>query len=458
MNVLNNYYEEVANKWKSQKGIGSVYCLKPFSYYELAINIINKVLAKNKDSRIFIVTDCFNTRQSIVDIFYKNNIDKDTIKILSFDYINKRYNYNYDLIILIGINNYDSRIDYLKQCTKFILSIMTKTIIDSNNTNLLNNTLPIIITSISKEDAVKAKRFSPVEEHRIAIELDDNDKKEYDKQTAFINNSMNVIGNIENIKRIKCGDYKLNLSAAEVRHNIAKSNGWSENLDMSIPFNKQIDEIYNPNALLERVCTIYEIMKNRRDLVTDNKNKLPVILDIINRHPDKQFVIISKRGEFAAEITKYLNNNNIKCGDYHDNIESAIAVDDNSVPILIKSGKDKGKPKIVCSQAISSSNLRYYNDNRLTVLSTKNASLNKLNLACFGLIITSPLCDSVIDIRNKFKEIEFNTTPNLVYTIYCNSTIEAKSIAATKETPIYKVINETEKEILYDEESGDIIL
>lgn len=82
---------------------------------------------------------------------------------------------------------------------------------------------------------------------------------------------MNVIGNIENIKRIKCGDYKLNLSAAEVRYNIAKSNGWSENLDMSIPFNKQIDEIYNPNALLERVCTIYEIMKNRRDLVTDNK-------------------------------------------------------------------------------------------------------------------------------------------------------------------------------------------
>ena len=73
MNVLNNYYEEVANKWKSQKGIGSVYCLKPFSYSELAINIINKVLAKNKDSRIFIVTDCFNTRQSIIDAFYKNN-------------------------------------------------------------------------------------------------------------------------------------------------------------------------------------------------------------------------------------------------------------------------------------------------------------------------------------------------------------------------------------------------
>lgn len=56
---------------EKSKGIGSVYCLKPFSYSELAINIINKVLAKNKDSKIFIVTDCFNTRQSIVDIFIK---------------------------------------------------------------------------------------------------------------------------------------------------------------------------------------------------------------------------------------------------------------------------------------------------------------------------------------------------------------------------------------------------
>lgn len=38
---------------------------------------------------------------------------------------------------------------------------MTKTIIDSNNTNLLNNVLPIIVSNISKEDAVRAKRFSP---------------------------------------------------------------------------------------------------------------------------------------------------------------------------------------------------------------------------------------------------------------------------------------------------------
>ena len=66
---------------------------------------------------------------------------------------------------------------------------------------------------------------------------------------------------------------------------------------------------------------------------------------------------------------------------------------------------------------------------------------------------------------SKFKILLFLILPILVFVsndvhaqLRNKSTIEAKSIAATKETPIYKVINETEKEILYDEESGDIIL
>lgn len=458
MNDINKYYEEVADKWKQQKGIGSVYCYKPFSYSELTANIINKMLIKNKDYKIFIVVDNYNIRCNVIETFNKYNINTEKIKVLSTDYIKKGYNYNYDFIIIIGVNRFNDIVAYLKQCAKFILFIITEFVTKTNDIALLDRIMPLITTDISREDAIRAKRCTPVEEHRIAVELDDIDREEYNKQTSFINNSMSVIGNIENIKRIKIGDRKLNLSAAQVRENIAKENGWSEDLDMSIPFNKQIDAIYNPNSLLERVCTIYEIMKNRRDLVTDNKAKLPVILDIINKNPDKQFVIISKRGEFASTITKYLNDNNIKCGDYHDNIDKAIAVDDNNIPILVKSGKDKGKPKIVSYQAISSSNLRFYNVGRLSVLSTKNASLNKLDLACFALIVTSPLCDDIINIKCKFRNIEFDTTPNIIYNIYCNATIESKKVAGIIETPIYKIVNETEKELIVDESSGDIII
>ena len=36
----------------------------------------------------------------------------------------------------------------------------------------------------------------------------------------------------------------------------------------------QIDNIYNPNILFEKANTIYNITRERANLVTDNKNKL----------------------------------------------------------------------------------------------------------------------------------------------------------------------------------------
>lgn len=42
------------------------------------------------------------------------------------------------------------------------------------------------------------------------------------------------------------------MSGAEVRDKIARANGWSETLDMSVPFNKEVDSAYNPTLLYEK--------------------------------------------------------------------------------------------------------------------------------------------------------------------------------------------------------------
>ena len=269
---------------------------------------------------------------------------------------------------------------------------------------------------------------------------------------------MVIIGDIRNIDRIKHGDRQLGLSGAEVRDKIARSNGWSETLDMSIPFNKQIDSAYNPTLLYEKACTVYEVMRKRRDLVTDNEAKLSYILDIIKENTNKKFVIISKRGEFAALVTKYLNANGIKCGDYHDCIEKAVAVDDDGVPILIKSGTRKGEPKIIGSQAISTANLRRYISGDIQVLSTKNSSLNGLELACDAWIITSSLCEDIRTIKGRFADLHFTTNPNIIYNLYCSGTIEATAIDKVKGSAIHAIIEDTEKNLYVDENTGDIIL
>ena len=243
----------------------------------------------------------------------------------------------------------------------------------------VRNLLPNIAINTNVDNLQKtANIYSPVEEHRIGVYFDEEDKKEYDKQTDYINTSIKIFGELSNIEKCKNGDPTLNISAASFREQLARENGWSEELNTSIDFHKQIDDIYNPNTLYERACTFYTITKKRRDFVSDNNSKLDAILKICKDNPKKQILIISKRGEFAARVTKHLIANGVYCGDFHDCIEDTILRDEFGVPISIKSGKHKGEPKIIKSQAISSLNLRAFNDKALNVLSIKNSSNNGL--------------------------------------------------------------------------------
>lgn len=460
MNKLDNIYEDIALKWKNNKGIGSVYCINPLNYAKLTCNIIQKVLYKKEDSKIFIVVKDYNSRRDIVDILDKNKIDRKHISINSIDYIKVNYKYDYDLIIVANVNTFSNKLKYLKEHTRFMLMIMTVNNIYNYDIDEIHKLLPLINIENSTEEIKKINLCSPVKEIHIGVDLNNEDKNSYDKQSSYINNIMTIIDNVDNIKYIKYGNNKLNLSAAQVRYNIAKNNGWSENLDMNIEFNKQIDDAYNPNALLDKVNSLIELIKLRRNLATDNINKINKIIEILNteENKDKKFIIISKRGEFAANLTKELNNNNIKCGDYHDCIEDKMAVDNNGIPILIKSGPNKGQPKILKSKAISSLNLELYLNDNIQILSTKNSSLNGLNLVVDGMIITSPICEDIYSIKCRFDRIDFTNTPNIVYVLYSNSTIEQKQLLNRDRYSFVEIINETEKIISYDENSGDIIL
>ena len=458
MEVLDQFYETVINKWRNNKGKGTVHCNKPFSYATLAVFTIGKFAAKRPDASIFIVVQSFDMRRELISEFNKLNVDHSRITCVSQNYIKTGHNYNYDLVVLIDVTPL-SIIQMFCERSKFVMNILTSSkVLAPQTLSKVYIILPSINGEISVQQARNAMLCSPVEEHRVAVTISADDRAEYDKQSAYISNTMVIIGDIRNIDRIKHGDRQLGLSGAEVRDKIARSNGWSETLDMSIPFNKQIDSAYNPTLLYEKACTVYEVMRKRRDLVTDNEAKLSYILNIIKENTNKKFVIISKRGEFAALVTKYLNANGIKCGDYHDCIEKAVAVDDDGVPILIKSGTRKGEPKIIGSQAISTANLRRYISGDIQVLSTKNSSLNGLELACDAWIITSSLCEDIRTIKGRFADLHFTTNPNIIYNLYCSGTIEATAIDKVKGSAIHAIIEDTEKNLYVDENTGDIIL
>lgn len=447
------FIEDVVNGFQQHKGKASVYCYTKSIIPNLVNEIIVRFRRKHCTDQIFIVVDEYKTRQALLSIIIDENV-----KILSKDFIKKQYRYTYSLIVIIGVNDEFDIINLLSKESKFTLCVLTRNIMNTEFINNVRNILPNIETSIS-DNSVKLDRiYTPVEEIRCGVDLSDEDRELYDKYTEFINTSISIFGNLDNIEKCKIGDVKLNISGSEFRYQLAKENGWNEHLDTKIEFQKQIDEIYNPNILYERACTFYTIAKKRRDLVTDSKSKFKEILDICLENKDKQILIVSKRGEYAREVTKYLCENGILAGDYHDCIENMIAVDDNNIPILVKSGKNKGKPKIICSQSISSINSRRFNEQSINVLSIKNSSSNKLKTAVDLVILTSSLCD-IIDIKQRFTEIVFNGETTKVYKIFANNTIEYEKLNKEKESTLIKITNKYEENFIqFDENSGSIIL
>ena len=452
----------IIDGFQVQKGKMSFYCFDQEFIPEIIYNVIIPFHNKHPEQQIFIVVDCYNTRAAIMNYLKKKQeITSENgfnIKILSKDYINIRYHYNYKLIITVGVNDDFNIIKHLYDESKFTLCILTKNVMNNEFIYNVRNILPAIDIDNTAIDNAKARIYSPVEEYRVGVELSAKDKEAYDKFTDYINVSLSILGNLYNIERCKKGDDKLNISAAEFRTNLAKENGWNENLDTNVPFMKQIDDIYNPNIIYERACTFYSIAKNRRDLVSDNEAKFEAIKNICLEHKDKNILIVSKRAEYAAKITEYLQNNLIACGNYHDCLEDKIAVDEMGIPIVIKSGVNKGKPKIIGWQAQSSLNEKRFNAGVINVLSIKNASNPKLKIACDVVIFTSPLCDSIIDLKTRFADVIFNGVPTLTYKVYCRGTVENDKMIKDKSNPIIKIIDDTENSVSYDEISGDIVL
>lgn len=455
--------KDVINGFQNNKGFGSLYCFDNNIIPKLVFNVINKFNEKHKLAPILIVVEDYNRRINILNELKENNLNYENvfnIKILSNQYINTKYRYDYKLIITIGVNDDLELIKHLKDNSKFMLSILTKNIMDNDFIIDLRYILPNINVIFNDKESEHNRIYCPVKETQLSVKLNNDDRELYDKCTDFINKCIKVFGDIGTIEQCKNGNKNLNISSSEYRYALAKMNGWHEELDVNIEFQKQIDDIYNPNVLLEKASTFYTITKQRRDLISDNEAKLNCILNIIENNPNEKILIVSKRGEFAAKITNYLNNQygSIVCGDYHDNIEECVATNSDGSVILIKSGENKGKPKVLQAQAISSHNEKLYNANVFNVLSVKNSSNKKLKIDCSIIIFTSPICDNIFDFKTRFSNINITSKPNNIYKIYCENTIEKNIILKEKPNKLINIINENDKFIQYDEISGNIIL
>lgn len=450
------FIKEICLGFQKYRGKASAYCFPPFKAEEVIYNIIALYRRKRPDTQILIIVKDFISRLKLVEYLTITNIDMSNIKILSENYINKSIQYKNNIILMIDIFDIIT-IKQLECGSQFTFCLFTKNIMDNDFIISVRHILPEIIVSVTNTAALIDKASLPVKEERISVELTDEDRIEYDKCNKFINESITIFGSLENADKCRIGDVNNNISAATFREDLAYKNGWNSELDCTYEFNKQIDEIYNPNQLYQRACLLYNIISTRKNIITDCKNKLFAIDKIIDTNRDKKILIISKRGEFANLIYNHINNNALyKCGVCHDSIETQYMQDENGNIIRYKSGENKGKPKSFGATSISKFFLEQYNNNEINILSIKHNLDKNTQLNVDIIIFTSSLFGDIEEFIFKYPNIDISN-PIHIYKLYCNNTIEYSRLNA-KPIKSNVTIIEEEKNIEINSESGEIIL
>lgn len=449
-NVVEESYTRLINTWgsKQYKGIGTIHCVQPLQYTEIIKRVITLMRNKNPDINVFIAVGCWDQRNSIINALKENNISLGRITILTYTYVNSKYRYKYDISIVVGVNEWNHQTYTVFDNATFKLMLITKDAIDTVKLKEIYDNIPPINDSLSSSGINSVRALLPVEEHREQILfINREDITTYDEYTEFITQTIQVFGNLDNIKCARNGTQD-GRSAIQYITEIAEYNGWSANMDMTNPFSKQIDECYNPLVLAEKVKTFYNIVRERMLLCSDNVSKLNRIVELIKDNPNKRFLIISKRGEYAAAITKYINDSLGEiCGDYHDKIEDKVLVNSNGIPVLYKSGVHKGKPRIIKSKAISTLNLKAFNDGLLRVLSIKNNSAASLETSVDEWIITSPLCDTITELIYRYNNVTCNQSKLRVHKLYMAGTIEEASLKKEKLSANHEVIENVKCDI-----------
>jgi hypothetical protein len=457
-------YESTILKWRDNKGIGSIYLPQPLDVKHIIFEIIRRIYSKNDKANMIVVTDCIENKSDITR-YLNHHTDNEAIhrafenkclKVLTTEYARNVVTRSFDLVVFYAVNQYDLCMASLGYRAKFRLACFTDTPKDTFSI------YPIYpkIQGYDNSELVEISLASPVEETRVACIVTNPDEaklmNEYDE---YIQQSISIFGSIDYMNKAIFGDKENNTSSIAICSQIAANNGWSADLDMTIPFNTQIDSIFNPNNLHDRGKITYDVIRKRRELISGNSCKLDEILSIVQKHINKQILVISQNADFANAVCEYVNTNLgvVYAACSHDKLEPIQAVDEQGEPMVIKSGENRGKPKMLGTVAQSHANERLFRNGTIHLLSCSSAPNKELEASIDVLIITSPLCDSVNEYKYRLSKIKFVSNPNIVYRLYCKATFEYKRLSEEQIPNNFNIIVDDKYLSEVSENNGSII-
>lgn len=470
--TVDEIFLNAVESWRNNSGVGTMLCPAPLNNKVPLLLILQRIYSRSPTCSIIIIVRNFNERLDLIDFLtkqddeennneFKRLLDEKHIRIITIDFLNSgRWNSFAFLGILYNPENFDVSLRLWLDGCKFKLVILSK-ILDNQEDRLYLNKICPILNEFKQNEIDELRTCRPVEEMLVGVDIpsDSEDYKLLEFYNKEITTTLNIFDNFDNIKYARIGNPMTNESAMEICTKIAHNNGWSDSLDMSNEYNQMIDEVYNPNNLNDRAKKIYEIVRERAQIMTDYKGKLDKIYEICKEHENEKILIISRRGEFAATITAYLNNmfDNVVCGDYHNKVENVILRNPDGTPVLVKSGVNKGKPREIAYQAQMTLNQKKFNNGEINILSTSNSPDKNLTIDVDIIIITSPLCEDIKSYLYRLTKVNYRGDVIKLYTVFCKSTMEHKQLLE-KEVSVNHIIVNKDENMDISENNFDFVI
>ena len=455
-------HEKSVYQWRMNKGIGAFIIPAPLDVLRPLLMILPAMYNKSPTLVTNIIVADFVDKDKVTDYLlhksepvhsnvYSKLITEGFIKILTVGEATDIFSHLYPNLVVI-YNPKECLYCYIGLLDKAKFKLVLSSNLFTGKLEQLNNLVPRV-GSYTQASVDEIRSSRPVKEMLVPLVIDEDSslKKKLDYYNKEISTAIAIFGDFDTIKMARLGNSNTNSSSMAVCYNIARQNGWNENLDMTIQFNIEIDELYSPNALKERASGIYEIIRSRSLALASSDEKLSYILKIVEDNVDKNILIINKHGDFANEVTKYINDNihYNSCYNYHDKVENVPAIDDNGNEVLIKSGVNKGKPKMLGVKSQKNLAQKLMNKGAIHVLSTNAAPDKDLAVNIDVVVITSPLCDTIETYLYRLSKVEFAKEVQL-YTLYYKGSLEEKKLDERIVPPTHTILNKTEIEVKSD--------
>jgi superfamily II DNA or RNA helicase len=339
-----NRQEVAIYKWRNAEGRGTLNLVPGFGKTRCAVLVCERILLRNPNAKILAVAPNDIGYQNLVE-----NLPKEVIVTTRYKLSNDLDAYKsvtFDLIVVDEIHRFVKDIYILTVNAKWKLGLTGDPLRGDAKTILRIHGFPVVDT-ITEDEALRNGWIADFVEYNLAVDIEEHKKEPYkaysDKIKGFMDMYRDLYKRLNTVLNMKLFNSDMDLMfaigtgvnvktpgsrvgthipAEVIRSELAKTVGWSKDLDMSVDFNVRLNDMFSPGALHEASIVFGNITRERNALIINSRNKVDAVIEIINRNPVPT-IIFSESTQMASDIARVLGDEAIE---YHSKVESGYII------------------------------------------------------------------------------------------------------------------------------------